>query len=242
MALERPAGSPPCTPFMPVFVRSVRLRTTAACWTWRGLVLALLRLAAAQRSGPARPCRTGAPCARSCRATGAPRRRASRTSCPAGGCTKRNVQPACRDDMSAVPSATQSVTPLPATVSHSCFARAPPLRGVAGEDALARAVARHAGADAERVRRLRRVADVHGGPEGTRSLPGVRALRLRARGGGEEVTGSLAGVGLECRLLGHDDARWKLGRGVRAGRQIQGSSRRRRDKGCGACDQNRGGG
>ena len=41
---------------------------------------------------------------------------------PAGGCTKRNVQPACRDDMSAVPSATQSVTPLPATVSHSCFA------------------------------------------------------------------------------------------------------------------------
>ena len=37
MALESPAGSPPSTPFMPVFVMSERSRTTAACCALRAL-------------------------------------------------------------------------------------------------------------------------------------------------------------------------------------------------------------
>ncbi len=118
---------------------------------------------------------------------------------------------------------------------------APPLRGVAGEDALSGAVARHAGADAERVRRVLRIADVDRRPERA-VVRGVRSIRARGRRG-EAAYGALPRVGRELRIVGHDHAGRELRGGVRTGRKPEtGSSGRRRKEGCGARNQDRGGG
>ena len=208
-----------------------------------GLPLALLLARATQRSGPARPCRTGAPCARSCRATGAPRRRASRRSCPRAAARSGTSSRPGASDMSACRAKTQSVTPLPATVSHSCFARAPPLRGVAGEDALA--------ASRCRARSCGRRARSASSPCRRRSRWPRRdaALRRRpsasssARERGDEVRGALARSAWSAGCSATTTPGGSCGRGIRARRAGRsGSGGRRRDEGGGAGDQDRGGG
>ena len=161
MALERPAGSPPCTPFMPVLVRSVRSRTTAASACDRRALGAR-----AWRTRPARLARVlEAPLQLDHAAHdvgGAGRRRSGTSSRPgATTCPRRPVDPVGH-------AAALDGQPL-------LLLGAPPLRGVAGEDPLVRAVAGHARADADGVRRLRGVADVHGRPEGP-AVAGVGRL------------------------------------------------------------------
>ena len=200
MAFERPAGSPPCTPFMPVFVSSVRRCTTALplgrrAWRRRcALLLARCRLRATclrwARCDALRGRRAVAPLELDHsahhvgRALGRLHEAERPAGLPRGHVGAPNEHPGGH-------AAARDGEPLLVRL-------APPLRGVAGEDALSGAVARHAGADAERVRRVLRVADVHGRPERA-VVRGVRAIRARGRRG-EAAYGALPRVGRELRI------------------------------------------
>ncbi len=242
MAFERPAGSPPWTPFTPVSVSSVRSRTTPRRRSSRRN---LRPLAACCRRSPRRACRAF-PC----------------PACLPGALHRLaplQLDDAAHDVGRALGRLHEAERPPRLArghvrvadehpVGHAAAADgqplllrgAPPLRRVARENPLARAVAGHARAYAERVRGALGVADVDGGPQLT--VVRLRPLGGRACRAGHQGFAALAPLGAQRRVFRDDDAGRELRRRVGSGGEIGGERRRHRQEGGGAGDQNRWGG